>query len=99
VWQSESGNFTPWLAQEENIAMLSEAIGLDLEVEAQEKQVGPFRADILCKDTINDHWVLIENQLERTDHIQEASPKLLKLESGLPKGENSPFATSHDRRY
>jgi hypothetical protein len=30
--------------------------------------VGPFRADILCKDTANDQWVLIENQRERTDH-------------------------------
>jgi hypothetical protein len=40
-----------------------------LEVEAQEKEVGPFRADILCKDTANNSWVLIENQLEKTDHV------------------------------
>jgi hypothetical protein len=39
-----------------------------LDLEAQEKDVGPFRADILCKDTATDSWVLIENQLERTDH-------------------------------
>lgn len=68
VWENEAGDFTPWLAQEENIALLSDTIGIDLEVEAQEKNVGPFRADILCKDTANDQWVLIENQLERTDH-------------------------------
>ena len=68
VWSSESGNFTPWLAQEGNLALLGEAIGLDLELEAQEKNVGPFRADILCKDTLNGNWVLVENQLERTDH-------------------------------
>lgn len=67
-WQSEAGDFTPWLAEEGNIEILGEAIGLELEVEAQEKSVGPFRADILCRNTADGHWVLIENQLERTDH-------------------------------
>jgi hypothetical protein len=68
VWESESAEFTPWLAREDNIELLGDAIGLELEVEAQERNVGPFRADILCKDTANDSWVLIENQLEVTDH-------------------------------
>lgn len=30
--------------------------------------MGPFRADLLCKDTVTDRWVLVGNQLERTDH-------------------------------
>jgi hypothetical protein len=68
AWTSESSDFTPWLAQEENLKLLGEVIGIELELESQEKDVGPFRADILCKDTANDSWVLIENQLERTDH-------------------------------
>jgi len=69
AWPSESGNFTPWLAQSENLKLLSETINIELELNAQEKNVGPFRADILCRDTASDdHWVLIENQLERTDH-------------------------------
>jgi len=68
VWNSESGDFTPWLAQEENLAQLGETIGLDLELEAVEKGVGPFRADILCRDTATDSPVLIENQLEQTNH-------------------------------
>lgn len=68
VWTNESYDFTPWLAEEANIKLLGDAIGLELEVEAQEKDVGPFRADILCKETATGHWVLIENQLERTDH-------------------------------
>lgn len=67
-WENEALDFTPWLASEENIALLSEAIGFDLEVQQQEARVGPFRADILCRDTLTDHLVLIENQLERTDH-------------------------------
>jgi hypothetical protein len=68
AWLSESSDFTPWLAQDQNLEQLGETIGLELELESQEKNVGPFRADILCKDTSNDTWVLIENQLERTDH-------------------------------
>ena len=68
IWQTEAGDFTPWLAEEINIGLLGESIGIELEVEAQEKYVGPFRADILCKDTATNEWVLIENQLERTDH-------------------------------
>ncbi|NIA15065.1 MAG: DUF4268 domain-containing protein [Nitrospiraceae bacterium] len=68
IWASEAQGFTPWLAEEENLAVLAETIGLELELQAQEQNVGPFRADILCKDTVDNHWVLIENQLERTDH-------------------------------
>lgn len=59
---------TPWLAQAENLELLGETLGLELEFEAQERNVGAFRADILCKDTADDSWVLIENQLEKTNH-------------------------------
>ena len=41
---------------------------MELELVAQEKNVGPFRADILCRNVDGGSWVLIENQLERTDH-------------------------------
>jgi len=68
IWEHEATEFTPWLAKQENIDMLGSAIGLDLIVEAEEKDVGPFRADILCKDVATNNLVLIENQLERTDH-------------------------------
>jgi hypothetical protein len=81
AWKTEAGDFTPWLAQEENIQLLGETIGIDLEVEAQEKSVGPFRADILCKDTVTNHWVLIENQLTRTDHTHLG--QLLTYAAGL----------------
>lgn len=68
IWKTEARDFTPWLAREENLGLLGDTIGLELELEAQEKSVGPFRADILCKDMSNDSWVLIENQLALTDH-------------------------------
>ncbi|MBX3595581.1 DUF4268 domain-containing protein [Sphingomonas sp.] len=81
IWISESADFTPWLAREENLAILAETLGLELELEAQEKAVGPFRADILCKDIGSGAWVLIENQLERTDHSHLG--QLLTYASGL----------------
>ncbi len=67
-WEKEDRHFTPWLAKPENIEILSEAIGIELEVQSQEQNVGPFRADILCFDINDNHYVLIENQLEKTDH-------------------------------
>lgn len=68
-WENEATDFTPWLAEDDNIALLADALGLtELEVKAQEEHVGPFRADILCKDPSTDKLVLIENQLEKTDH-------------------------------
>ena len=81
VWESESSDFTPWLAKEENIQVLGKQIGLDLEVEEVEKNVGRFRADILCKDINTDNWVLIENQLEKTNHAHLG--QLLTYATGL----------------
>lgn len=84
VWISEATSFTPWLARSENMAVLAETLGMDLELEAQEKNVGPFRADILCKEidsAADNRWVLIENQLERTDHTHLG--QLLTYASGL----------------
>lgn len=81
AWLREAEDFTPWLAQEENLALLGDTIGLDLELESREKYVGPFRADILCKDTVTNTWVLIENQIERTDHSHLG--QLLTYAAGL----------------
>ena len=81
IWQSEATDFTPWLGLPDNLSLLGEAIGLELELEAQERRVGPFRADLLCKDIATDHWVLIENQLARTDHGHLG--QLLTYASGL----------------
>lgn len=81
IWATEAQHFTPWLAREENLQILGESLAIDLEFEAQEKNVGPFRADILCKDTDNGSWVLIENQLERTDHLHLG--QLLTYAAGL----------------
>lgn len=66
IWKNEAYDFTPWLA--ENLNRIGEAVGLELEFEAKEVSVGPYSADILAKDTGTDKIVVIENQLEKTDH-------------------------------
>ncbi|MCW0482733.1 DUF4268 domain-containing protein [Gaoshiqia sediminis] len=68
LWIGEASDFTPWLAKKENMELLGDEIGIELEVVQQEKNVGSFRADILCRSTIDNHNILIENQLEKTDH-------------------------------
>jgi hypothetical protein len=68
LWPNEASDFTPWLAAEANIARLGEAIGLELEVEHTEMAVGPYAADILARDSATGNYVVIENQLGKTDH-------------------------------
>lgn len=68
TWTTEDRDFTSWLARPENLGMLAETLGVELKLEAREQPVGPYRADLLCKQIGSDAWVLIENQLERTDH-------------------------------
>ena len=67
-WTDESRDFTPWLAEPENIALLGGTLDIEMEVIEQEQAVGTYRADIYAKDTTNGTNILIENQLEKTDH-------------------------------
>lgn len=67
-WPGEASDFTPWLAREENMEKLSLALGLELQVENIEVSVGPYSADILAKDVGSDRYVVIENQLKKTNH-------------------------------
>ena len=51
LWNNEAQDFTPWLAREENLALLAEALEFDeLSLESTEKSVGPYSIDILAKD-------------------------------------------------
>ena len=67
-WVNEATYFTPWLALSENLNLLSDTVGMELELMDTESSVGPFRADILCRDMVSEALVLVENQLEKTDH-------------------------------
>jgi hypothetical protein len=66
AWPHEALNFTPWLF--ENLDVLGEAIGLRLTPEGAEIVVETFSADILARNARDDSLVLIENQLEGSDH-------------------------------
>ncbi len=65
VWANEAANFTTWL--ERHLDILSEHIGIDLSTLEREKSVGSFSADIYAEGP-NGDMVVIENQLEKTDH-------------------------------
>ncbi len=68
IWPDEAQDFTPWLAKPENLRILGNTLGMDLEPEEEEVAVGPFSADILCKNAADGSWVVIENQIKKTDH-------------------------------
>lgn len=82
VWPHEALNFTPWVA--ENIDLLGNAVGLDITVDETESSVGDFNVDIYASETGTDRKIIIENQLEDTNH--DHLGKLITYASG--KGAN-----------
>jgi hypothetical protein len=78
VWTSEAGDFTPWLA--ENLDVLADELGMSLTLIAMEVPVGEFWLDIQAQ-TADGGVVIVENQLERTDHGHLG--QLLVYASGL----------------
>lgn len=67
AWKHEASEFTPWLAQSDNLELLAESLGIsELNLSSTEHFVGDFKLDILC--TSGDEQVIIENQLNETDH-------------------------------
>ena len=68
IWPNEESDFTPWLAEQDNLDMLGNALGMSLDFLDREAAVGPFSADILCQDTETGGKVIVENQLEAADH-------------------------------
>lgn len=80
IWKNEATDFTPWLAEDENISILGDAVGLDITVDEQESAVGDFSVDIFAKETGTDRKIIIENQLEDTNH--DHLGKLITYASG-----------------
>lgn len=66
AWAHEARIFTPWLA--DNLDRLSQAVGIPLELTGREVSVGRYSADILATNPVDGSVVLIENQLEPSDH-------------------------------
>lgn len=68
IWQHEAIDFTNWLAKSENLELLSDEIGIDISLIQTEANVGSFNVDILAEDEATGKKIVIENQLEPTNH-------------------------------
>ena len=67
-WKHEALHFTQWLALSENLEQLGDEVGLDIKLIQTEAGVGKFSADILAEEEATGRKIIIENQLELTDH-------------------------------
>ena len=68
VWPHEALDFTKWLSEEPNLAILSSAVGIELELIETESSVGSFNVNIYAQEAGTGRKVIIENQLEDTNH-------------------------------
>jgi hypothetical protein len=80
IWKHEALDFTQWLALEENLELLAQELGIGIMNAQTEVRVGQFAVDILAKDD-NEHNVIIENQLEATNH--DHLGKIITYAAGL----------------
>lgn len=81
LWKHEQYDFSNWLAKESNIEYLNEILGLTLVEVDKEINVGPYRCDIVATDETSGLKVIIENQLESTNH--DHLGKIITYASGL----------------
>ena len=81
LWKHEQYDFSKWLSKEENIEYLNEILGLTLVDIDKEVFVGPYRCDLVAKDETSGITVVIENQLEATNH--DHLGKIITYASGL----------------
>lgn len=68
VWPHEALDFTKWLSDEPNLTLLGSAVGIELELIETESSVGSFNVDIYAQEAETGRKVIIENQLEDTNH-------------------------------
>lgn len=68
VWKNEPKNFSKWLSEEENLNLLGNEIGVDITLDQLESRVGDFSVDILATEVDTNKKIIIENQLEDTNH-------------------------------
>ena len=81
LWKHEQYDFSSWLAKEENIEELGNVIGLNLVDVNTEVYVGAYRCDLVARDETTGIKVIVENQLEATNH--DHLGKIITYASGL----------------
>lgn len=81
LWKHEQYDFSEWLSKEENIENLNDILGLTLVDISKEAYVGSYRCDIFAKDETTGTKVIIENQLEASNH--DHLGKIITYASGL----------------
>lgn len=79
-WRHEASDFTQWLSKDENLELLSDEIGIEISLVQSEAKVGSFHVDILAEENQTGRNIVIENQLENTDH--DHLGKLITYSSG-----------------
>lgn len=81
VWPHEALDFTPWLAEEDNLTLLADAVGLAITVDETESGVGDFNVDIYATETGTDRKIIIENQQRLKQGIPATGETTARLES------------------
>lgn len=81
LWEYEQYDFSTWLSKDTNIEMLNDILGLTLTDISKEVYVGSYRCDLVATDESSGIKVIIENQLEASDH--EHLGKIITYASGL----------------
>ena len=81
LWKHEQYDFSEWLSKEENINILNEILGLTLVDVSKEAYVGSYRCDLFAVDESTGTKVIIENQLEPSNH--DHLGKIITYASGL----------------
>lgn len=85
AWPHEERDFSPWLAEEDNLSELALALGFGrgaFLLEQTEARIGDFRADIIARvGGADGDRILIENQFSQTNH--DHLGKIVTYASGL----------------
>lgn len=68
VWKNEAQDFTKWLSKEQNLELLGNELGIDIDLISMEAKTGSFSTDILAMESNTENKIVIENQLESTNH-------------------------------
>lgn len=84
AWKHEAADFTNWLAEEENLDLLGDELGIEMDLVQTEAAVGNFNVDILAQEEDSEKKIIIENQLEATNH--DHLGKIIVYASGYDAG-------------